>query len=124
MPGKISLARFEAIVEEALDGLPADWTARLDNVAIVIEDEPDADLLAELGLDPNSQDSDLLGLYQGTPQNMRELGGWDLPDRIVIYRGPTLREARHRSEIAQVVRETLLHEIGHHFGLEEDDLPF
>ncbi len=119
----ISAARFEAIVEQALDSLPAAWAARLDNVAIVIQDEPEPELLAELGLDPTDANQDLLGLYQGTPQSVRD-GGWELPDRIVIYRGATLREAGHRSEIAQIVRETLLHEIGHHFGLEEDDLPF
>ena len=124
MPRKISPARFEAIVEEALESLPSEWAERLDNVAIVIEDEPDVEELAELALAPPADDHELLGLYQGTPQSVREIGGWGLPDRIVIFRGPTLREARHRSEIAQVVRETLLHEIGHHFGLDEDDLPF
>ena len=111
-------------MEEALAGLPAEWARRLDNVAIVIEDEPDPADLAELGIDPAGPEPDLLGLYQGTPQSMRESGAWGLPDRIVIYRGPTLREARHRGEIAKIVRETLLHEIGHHFGLDEDDLPF
>jgi len=124
MPRKISPARFEAIVEEALESLPSEWAERLDNVAIVIEDEPDVEELAELALAPPADDHELLGLYQGTPQSVREIGGWGLPDRIVIFRGPTLREARHRSEIGQVVRETLLHEIGHHFGLDEDDLPF
>jgi predicted Zn-dependent protease with MMP-like domain len=124
MPRKISPAKFEAIVEEALESLPSDWAERLDNVAIIIEDEPDVEELAELGLAPQADDHELLGLYQGTPQSVREIGGWGLPDRIVIFRGPTLREARHRSEIPQVVRETLLHEIGHHFGLDEDDLPF
>ncbi len=124
MLSKISLARFEAIVEEALANLPPEWADRLDNVAIVIEDEPDANDLAELGLDTDNPDHDLLGLYQGTPQSLREEGGWGLPDRIVIFRGPTLREARNRAEITNIVRETLLHEIGHHFGLDEDDLPF
>ena len=111
-------------MEQALSELPDEWAERLDNVAIVIEDEPDTEDLAGLGLDPGDDDKELLGLYQGTPQSARETGGWDLPDRIVIFRGPTLREARHRGDIARVVGETLLHEIGHHFGLDEDDLPF
>ncbi len=124
MPRKISLARFETIVEEALASLPPEWANRLDNVAIVIEDEPNAEELAGVGIHPDDDDQDLLGLYEGTPQSVRESGGWGLPDRIVIFRGPTLREARHRGEIAEIVRQTLLHEIGHHFGLDEGDLPF
>ena len=121
---KISLVKFEAIVEKALLRLPPEWVERLDNVTIVIEDEPDAEGLAELGLDTDNTAHDLLGLYQGTPLSLRETGSWDLPDRIVIFRGPTLREARCRADIDQIVRETLLHEIGHHFGREEEDLPF
>ena len=63
-------------MEEALAGLPAEWARRLDNVAIVIEDEPDPADLAELGIDPAGPEPDLLGLYQGTPQSMRESGAW------------------------------------------------
>ncbi len=115
--------QFRELVAEALDSLPEEFGELLDNVAVVVEDEPSADDLRELGMDPDER-MDLLGLYHGTPLDERgfEYGG--LPDRVVIYRRPILRIARTRREVIQQVRETVLHELGHHFGLEEDDLPF
>ncbi len=114
---------FRELVAEALDTLPPEWGELLDNIAVVVEDEPSAEELRELGMDPEEGD-ELLGLYQGTPLGERgfEYGG--LPDRVVIYRGPISRIARSRREVVEQVRETVLHELGHHFGLEEDDLPF
>jgi len=119
----ISLARFRELVGEALDGLPEEWANRLDNVAVVVEDEAsDADLAA-VGIDPGTG-RELLGLYQGVPLDERSVFYSALPDRIVIYRGPILRVARSRQDILRMVRETVLHELGHHFGLKEEDLPF
>ena len=124
-PGAAGLSerRFRELVAEALDGLPSEWGELLDNIAVVVEDEPSAEELRELGMDPDEGD-ELLGIYQGTPLGERgfEYGG--LPDRVVIYRGPISRIARSRREVVEQVRETVLHELGHHFGLEEDDLPF
>ena len=119
----LSDRRFRELVAEALDTLPPEWGELLDNIAVVVEDEPSAEELRELGMDPEEGD-ELLGLYQGTPLGERgfEYGG--LPDRVVIYRGPISRIARSRREVVEQVRETVLHELGHHFGLEEDDLPF
>ena len=119
----LSERRFRELVAEALDTLPPEWGELLDNIAVVVEDEPSAEELRELGMDPEEGD-ELLGLYQGTPLGERgfEYGG--LPDRVVIYRGPISRIARSRREVVEQVRETVLHELGHHFGLEEDDLPF
>ncbi len=119
----LSERRFRLLVAEALDELPPEFGELLDNVAVVVEDEPSAEDLRELGMDPEEGD-ELLGLYQGTPLDARgfEYGG--LPDRVVIYRGPILRIARTRREVIEQVQETVLHELGHHFGLEEDDLPF
>ncbi len=119
----LSERRFRELVAEALDTLPPEWGELLDNIAVVVEDEPSAEELRELGMDPDEGD-ELLGLYQGTPLDARgfEYGG--LPDRVVVYRGPILRIARTRREVIEQVRETVLHELGHHFGLEEDDLPF
>ena len=74
-------------------------------------------------MDPDEGD-ELLGLYQGTPLDERGFDYGSLPDRVVIYRGPISRIARSRREVVEQVRETVLHELGHHFGLEEDDLPF
>jgi predicted Zn-dependent protease with MMP-like domain len=121
--GRISERRFRELVAEALDGLPPEFAEMLDNVAVVVEDEPDGEILADLGMDPSRGD-ELLGLYQGVPLDARGFDYGALPDRVVIYRGPILRITRSRREVVEQVRETVLHELGHHFGLEEGDLPF
>ncbi len=119
----LSERRFRELVAEALDGLPSAWGELLDNIAVVVEDEPSAEELRELGMDPDAGD-ELLGLYHGTPLGERGFDYGGLPDRVVIYRGPISRIAGSRREVVEQVRETVLHELGHHFGLEEDDLPF
>lgn len=114
---------FEALVSEALDGLPEEFRKRLENIAVVVEEEPTAEDLKALGMEP---DEELFGAYWGqalpdrTPTDY--WGG--LPDRIAIYRGPILRACRTRAEIIREVQDTVLHEIGHYFGLDEDELPF
>jgi len=121
--GELSERRFRELVAEALDGLPEEWGELLDNVAVVVEDEPSAEVLADLGMDPHEGD-ELLGLYQGTPLDERGFDFGGLPDRIAIYRGPILRISGSRREVIRQVQETVLHELGHHFGLDEEDLPF
>ena len=121
--GKMSPARFRELVGEALDGLPDEWIARLDNVVVVVEEEPSVEDLAVMGSDPGNPE-ELLGLYHGVPLDDRGTAYAALPDRIVIYRGPILRITESRQQVVETIRETVLHEIGHHFGLEEDDLPF
>jgi predicted Zn-dependent protease with MMP-like domain len=90
------------------------------NLAIVVEDEPPADLLDELDVEPPDT---LLGLYQGTPLTERS---WDygnvLPDRILIFQGPHEREADDEDELIVAIGETLIHEIGHYFGLSEEEI--
>ena len=114
---------FEGLVAEALDGLPEEFRKRLDNIAVVVEEEPTPEELSALGMEPEEE---LFGAYWGqalpdrTPTDY--WGG--LPDRIVIYRSPILRACRNRAEIIQEVRDTVLHEVGHYFGLDEDELPF
>jgi len=119
----VSERRFRELVAEALDDLPEEFGELLDNVAVVVEDEPDPELLAELGMEPQKGD-ELLGLYHGIPLDARGFDYGGLPDRVAIYRGPILRIAHSRREIVEQVRETVLHELGHHFGLREEDLPF
>jgi len=120
---RLSERRFREFVAEALDDLPDEWGELLDNVAIVVENEPSAEDLQELGMD-SGEGNELLGLYQGTPLGERGFGYSGLPDRVVIYRGPILRIAFTREEVVKQIRETVLHELGHHFGLKEADLPF
>ncbi len=120
---RLSERRFREFVAEALDDLPDEWGELLDNVAIVVENEPSAEDLQDLGMD-SGEGNELLGLYQGTPLGERGFGYSGLPDRVVIYRGPILRIAFTREEVVKQIRETVLHELGHHFGLKEADLPF
>jgi predicted Zn-dependent protease with MMP-like domain len=115
-----SRREFERLVADALDGLPAEFRARLDNIAIVVEEWPEADGASG----PDSVDSSmLLGLYQGTPLGERS-AGYHLvtPDRITIYRGPILAMCKSRADVLREVRDTVIHEVGHFFGLGDDEL--
>ncbi len=120
---RISERRFRELVGEALDGLPDEWAEALDNIAVVVEEEPALVDLEALRMDPAAGD-ELLGLYHGTPLHDRPVGFDGMPDRVVIYRGPILRTCTSRRDIVEAVRETVLHELGHHFGLLDDDMPF
>lgn len=116
---------FEALVEQALANLPEEFKEALDNVAVMIAEEPTDEDLEEVGIDPDDPDRDeLFGLYHGTPLTERDSFYSALPDRVMIYRGPILRECTSRREVMKEVRETVQHELGHYFGMEEDDLPF
>lgn len=107
--------RFDRLVEDALSSLPRDLLAYLDNVQITVEDVPPA---APAG----GEDELLLGLYQGIPRTERGFeGGW-LPDRITLFRRPLEARARNRQDLASVVRDTVVHEIAHHFGIDDDRL--
>ncbi len=114
---------FRALVEEAIDTIPRRFAREVHNLAIVIEDEPSPELLAELEMDPE-QDV-LLGLYQGTP--LPERGKWgyvnQLPDRITLFQNDIEDDAEgDEDEIIIAIGETLIHELGHYFGLEEDEI--
>lgn len=110
--------QFEALVGEALDDLPEEFARRLDNVSVVVEDEPDAALMRSLGLHPGRDT--LFGLYQGVPLNHRGAGyGNVLPDKISIYYRPLLRCCRTPEQIRRQVRTTVIHEIAHYFGMDD-----
>jgi predicted Zn-dependent protease with MMP-like domain len=122
---RVSREEFEALVEEALAQLPEEFAEALDNVAVMVEEEPSDDDLEGVGIDPEDPDRDeLFGLYQGTPLTDRDSFYSGLPDRVLIYRGPILRSCSTRREVIREVRETVQHELGHYFGMEEDELPF
>jgi predicted Zn-dependent protease with MMP-like domain len=117
---RLGRAEFEKLVAQTAESLPEHFLKRLENVDVVVEDEPTAEDLELAGVE---RDGTLLGLYHGVPQSQR--GPWYgniLPDRIVIYQRPIEAVARDRREIRKEIRITLMHEIGHHFGLAEDDL--
>jgi predicted Zn-dependent protease with MMP-like domain len=117
----LSRSAFERLVGEALDGLPPQFSALLENVAVVVEEEPDHALLDEMGMD---EDEELMGLYLGVPLPERGSQYQSLPDRIAIYRGPVLRLCGSRREVVREVRDTVVHELGHYFGLEDEEMPY
>ncbi|OGB93184.1 MAG: hypothetical protein A3G35_18335 [candidate division NC10 bacterium RIFCSPLOWO2_12_FULL_66_18] len=116
----LSRAEFEKLVTQAVESLPPRFLERLENVEVMVESAPTREDLEDAGIEPGRT---LFGLYQGVPQTQR--GTWYgsvLPDRIVIYQRPIEAVARDRREIRKEIRITLMHEIGHHFGLGEDEL--
>jgi len=113
----MTLGEFERLVAKALDDIPAEFARYLDNVAVVIEDEPTPAMLRDLGLDP-ARDT-LFGLYRGVPLSQRPHDFASLPDHITIFRGPLLRICRTPAEVERQIKVTVVHEIGHYFGLDE-----
>ena len=114
---------FQDLVQEALDGLPDEYAKLLTNVAVVVEEEPPPDVRTDLELEDGE---DLLGLYQGLPIDKESFfqAGGQLPAKISIYRGPILRLCRTKKDVVQEVRDTVVHEIGHHFGFDDDEMPY
>jgi predicted Zn-dependent protease with MMP-like domain len=118
----MTVAEFELVVSEALDSLPKRFADLVENVVITVEDEPSDDDLAGIE-DGGDGDSELLGIYRGVPLTERTEYQPELPDEIVIFRGPIHRITRTRSEAVHEVRETVIHELGHYFGLDDDEMP-
>lgn len=111
---------FEKLVAEALDELPRRFRRKMRNIAVVVESEPSQELLEEMGLWP---DRTLLGLYQGIPLTERGFSyGNVLPDRITIFQKPIEAMCRTQDEIKQAVKDTVVHEVGHYFGLDDDQI--
>ena len=110
---------FEKLVERSLERLPGKFRSKLRNIMIEIEDEPQEDVLDDMGI----EDGTLYGLYQGVPLTEREWNfGNVLPDRIVIYQGPIERDAANNDEVEEIVLDTVVHEIGHYFGFDDKEL--
>ena len=113
-------SHFEILVSEALDSLPDEIRNWLDNVAIVIAQQPTPEQLAEVGLEPGDL---LFGLYVGLPKTKRGFTyGEIIPDKIVIFQRPIEQVCRTPAQVREQVRRTVLHEIGHHFGMDEGQL--
>ena len=104
-------ARFARLVRRALMDLPAEFGQRMRNVEIVVDDEPEPGRVDE--------GQELLGLYEGVPLTERAYGEPYLPDRISIYRGPIQRMSTSPRRQARIVRDTVMHEIAHHFGISD-----
>ena len=111
---------FARLVTEALDSLPEEFAARMENVEVVIEDEPTRAQLRSAGLDPRTET--LFGLYEGTPLEERDSAYAALPDKISIFYRPIVAECETADEIRAEIRTTVLHEIAHFFGIDDQDL--
>ncbi len=111
---------FEKLVGEAIDSLPEEFAKRLNNVSVVVEDWPTSAQMRKMGLPSWAL---LFGLYQGVPQTKRG-GNYTavLPDKITIFKNSILRVSRTPEEVRAQVRATVIHEIGHHFGLSDKEL--
>ncbi len=108
---EVGAAEFEELVSVALDGIPAELASLMDNVVVLVEDEPPAD------------EPDLLGLYDGVPLTERDTAyTFTPPDRIFVFRGPLTRMCETSDELVEEVRITVVHEIAHHFGIDDDHL--
>ena len=112
---------FERLVAEALQSLPPRFAELVQNVAVVVEEEPsdeDLDLL-------DDDDGELLGIYRGVALTRRTHDMLPmLPDQIAIFRGPIMRIARTRHEAVHEIRDTVIHELGHYFGLHDHDMAY
>lgn len=109
------------MVQRVVDSLPPHIQSLLDGIAIVVQDEPDHTHLAELE-HRDDEETELFGLYQGVPMIDRSSGYTILPDRITIFAGPLSRACASREELEEEIRITVLHELGHHLGFDEDGL--
>ena len=113
-------SEFEALVERALRTLPRRFKEKVANVAIVVEDWADDETLRELDIEPPDT---LYGLYRGIDLTHRDTSyGNVLPDTIHIYQGPIEEDCADAAEMAEIVRDTVIHEIGHYFGLDDDTM--
>ena len=119
---RMSAQEFEDVVGDALDRIPADLAEAMDNVVVLVQDEPDPEMLTEEDYDDAGLPT-LLGLYDGVPLTERD-EGWSmvLPDRILIFRGPLERWCTSREELVEEIMVTVIHEVAHHFGIPDERL--
>ena len=112
--------RFQQLVVEAIALIPRRFRREMKNLALVVEDEPTSALLAEMEIEPPDS---LYGLYQGTPLPERAWAyGNTLPDRITLYQRPIEEDCEDEDDIRAVIGETLIHEVGHYFGMSEEEI--
>ena len=112
--------QFEGLVDKALRKLPKKFKEKIANIAVVVEDWADDETLEEMGIEPPDT---LYGLYRGIDLTRRDSSyGNVMPDVITIYQGPIEEDAVDEREMAEIVRETVVHELGHYFGLDDETM--
>lgn len=114
--------QFDSLLDQIMSELPKNLLELMEEIPLIVEDEPSRIVLDEMDIDPRT--TDLCGLHWGIPITQRSVSqSGTLPDRMMLFRGPIMRVAGRRGQrLEGQIRITLLHEIGHHFGLDEDDL--
>ena len=113
--------KFRRLVAEALDTLPGEVRIRMENVTVIVADEPTEEQIVEAGLDPRQQT--LLGLYEGSPLSERGTDfGMMLPDRITLFYHPLVDCYRSAPEVREQIRRTVVHEVAHFVGLVDDEI--
>lgn len=114
---KLGRSEFEQLVADALRRLPRRFRKKLENIAVVVEEWPDQETLGEMEIEPPDT---LYGLYRGIDLTRRDSSyGQVLPDTITIYRGPIEEDCETLEEMASLVRDVVIHEVGHYFGLDD-----
>ena len=121
-PPRITKAEFEKLVAEALEGLPPEFREALENVVISVEEEPEDEDYDGTG---TPDDEELFGVYRGAMMTERAFDELpSLPPQIAIFRGPIVRCCRTSREAVQEIQDTVRHELGHYFGLEDEEMPY
>jgi predicted Zn-dependent protease with MMP-like domain len=116
------MADFEKLVAEAVTGLPSEFREMLENVIIAVEEEPEEEDYAETG---TPDDEELFGIYRGPMRTEVDFGALPgLPPQVVVFRGPILRCCASNREAVHEIQDTVRHELGHYFGLEDDEMPY
>ncbi len=120
---QISSEAFAKLVQQAIADLPPPYAKLMESIAVIVEEEPPEEVLRDLDMD---DEEDLLGLYQGQSLDAESFfrSGGEQPPRISIYRGPILRMCETPEEVVQEVYDTVVHELGHHVGLDDDEMPY
>jgi len=118
---RVSPAQFEGFVEEALASVPQRFRKYLENVVIVVEEEPSDEDYEETD---TPDEDELFGVFRGVPFFERETAAPALPAQIAVFRGPILRCCETRGEAVREIRDTVVHEIGHMLGLGDDEMPY
>ena len=122
--GSLTRAEFERVVDEAIESLPKRFADLVENVVIAVEEEPSAEDLESLDDDKEADaDVELLGIYRGVALTERSHDDPLMPDEIAVFRGPINRVTNSWHEAVEEIRETVIHELGHYFGLSDDEMP-
>ena len=120
-PTRLSPQEFDHLVEQALAGVPERFRKYLDNVVIVVEEEP----MDEDYDETDTPDEDeLFGIFRGSPYFERDRSVSELPAQIALFRGPILRSCETRGEAVREIRDTVVHELGHLLGLDDEEMPY